>query len=394
MGDAFAIGESTLELQGTAADGGRAIYSINDTLEGTGAPAEPSECTSASPGKCEQRLYSQSAGEGTRYVCVLPGGTTAESCEAGTFPGGLVPYHRESSVQNAISADGSRIFWSAPAPGEGAVYMRDSKGTTEGGDDETTAVSEEGEALSGTSKSRFVCAAAAGTKAVYLTGTDLYEFYPDGEGGGLTHEIASGVLGVAGCSQDAATIYFASSGEEPGGEPTEPNSEEELPVAGEPNLYLYGAAAAHGEAGSYAFIGTLAGADVSGAGPLASAPVDRLSRVTPSGGALAFMSRASLTGFDATDAATGEADMELFVYRAGSRRLACAGCNPSASRPLRQQIRPSVGTRRSPPCRRLDPRLGERPVCAAGALGLGPAPVLRILRSPGRRRHQRAHRRL
>ena len=329
-------GPNLLELQGFAADGRRAIYSINDTLPRTDpeAPAEPSECVAGEAGKCKPRLYSQSAAEGTRYVCTLPGGghTPADSCGAGTYVPGTV--HRLSSVQNAISADGSRIFWSTPAPGEGAIYMRDSKGTTEGGDDETTAVSEEGEALSGTSKSRFVCAAADGTKAVYLTGTDLYEFYPDGEGGGLTHEIASGVVGVAGCSQDAATIYFASTGEEPGGEPTEPNSEEKLPVAGEPNLYLCKASAVHGEAGSYAFVGTLSEADRVGAGPLAAEPEKRLSRVTGSGGALTFMSRASLTGFDNADASTGEADMEIFVYEAGSEQLACASCNPTDSRPM------------------------------------------------------------
>ena len=316
--------ENTVELQGTSADGARAIYSINDTLEGTGAPPQP-EC----PGKCEQRLYSRSAAEGSRYVCMLPGGAAAGSCGAGTYVAS--GYHRQNNVENAISADGSRVFWSAPAPGEGEIYMRDSKGTATAADDETTAVSAGGEALSGTNKSRFVCAAADGRKAVYRTGSDLYEFYPDE---GITHEIAGGmvgVYGVAGCSQDAATVYFASSEAIAGaGE----NSEGAKAIEGEPNLYRYRAAAKAGDPGAYAFIATLAGADTAGAGPLAAAPIDRLSRVTPSGGALAFMSRASLTGYDATDAATGEADMELFVYDAGSRQLSCAGCNPTGGRPL------------------------------------------------------------
>ena len=173
--------------------------------------------------------------------------------------------------------------------------MRDSKGTTAGEDDETTAVSEAGEALSGTSKSRFVCAAADGTKAVYLTGTDLYEFYPDGEGGGDARDRRRRGRGRRLLAGRRARSTSPPASEEPGGEPTEPNSEEELPVAGEPNLYLYQAAATPGEAGTYAFIGTLAGADANPlvAGPLAPEPVKRLSRVTPSGGALAFMSRAA-----------------------------------------------------------------------------------------------------
>ena len=327
-----AAGGSTLELQGASADGARAIYSINDTLEGTGAPAQPGECSGESPGKCEERLYSRSAAEGTRYVCVLPGGAAASSCGAGTYAGGgILIYHRQSNVENAISADGNRVFWSAPAPGEGEIYMRDSKGTATAADDETKAVSAGGEALSGTSKSRFVCAAADGAKAVYRTGSDLYEFYPDE---GITHEIAAGlvgVYGVAGCSQDAATVYFASSEAIAG---AGVNSEGAKAIEGEPNLYRYRAAAKAGDPGAYAFIATLAGADTAGAGPLAVEPEDRLSRVSPSGGAVAFMSRARLTGYDATDAATGEADMELFVYDAGSRELSCAGCNPTGGRPV------------------------------------------------------------
>ncbi len=323
-----------LELQGVAASGERTIYAVNDTLPGTDpvAPAEPAGCAT-SPVECKSRLYSQSDTEGTRYVCILPGGGKADSCGAGTYitPGAV---HRLSSVQNAISADGSRIFWSTPAPGEGAIYMRDSKGTPEGLDDETTAVSQAGEALSATSQSRFICAAASGAKAVYETGSDLYEFYPDGEGGGLTHEIAGDLAGVAGCSDDASSVYFATTEALEGEEGEEENSEEAEALEGKPNLYLYEASATPGEAGSYAFIGTLTEADANQVGLLAPGPEKRLSRITPSGEALAFMSRASLTGYDNIDASTGEADMEVFIYDAGSGELSCATCNPTGSRPL------------------------------------------------------------
>ena len=48
----------------------------------------------------------------------------------------------------------------------------------------------------------------------------------------------------------------------------------------------------------------------------------------------------------------------------------------------------------APPRRRLDPRLGERPLRPARALRQRPAPALRILRPPRRPRHRRPHRRL
>jgi hypothetical protein len=50
------------------------------------------------------------------------------------------------------------------------------------------------------------------------------------------------------------------------------------------------------------------------------------------------MSRGSLTGYDNTDAASGEADQEVFLYdstaNAGAGELRCVSCNPSGARPL------------------------------------------------------------
>jgi hypothetical protein len=60
------------------------------------------------------------------------------------------------------------------------------------------------------------------------------------------------------------------------------------------------------------------------------------SRVSPNGTYLAFMSDRRLTGYDNTDASTaagGAADEEVFLYDSSTDRLVCASCNPSGARP-------------------------------------------------------------
>jgi hypothetical protein len=57
-------------------------------------------------------------------------------------------------------------------------------------------------------------------------------------------------------------------------------------------------------------------------------------RISPNGRFLAFMSQASLTGFDNRDAASGVPDQEVYEYDAASDRLVCASCNPTGARPV------------------------------------------------------------
>jgi hypothetical protein len=60
------------------------------------------------------------------------------------------------------------------------------------------------------------------------------------------------------------------------------------------------------------------------------APAEELS---PDGRYLAFMSNASLTGYDNHDAISGAADEEVYLYDAATNRLVCASCNPTGARP-------------------------------------------------------------
>jgi hypothetical protein len=56
-------------------------------------------------------------------------------------------------------------------------------------------------------------------------------------------------------------------------------------------------------------------------------------RVSPDGQWLEFMSKRSLTGYENTDARSGNPDEEVFLYDAGAGRLVCVSCSPTGQRP-------------------------------------------------------------
>lgn len=315
-----------LELQGISADGSEAIYVTKDTLAGTGAPG-------ALQGK--RQLYVQSA-EGTRFACLKPGGApSVTGCTAGTFNGSSAE-NRQASLQGAISLDGSRIFWSEAEEGPGPIYLRENpfaKGSECSSPSArcTVAVSATGEALTGGgNRAQFWGAARDGSRAIFSVGSDLYEFEPEGE---ATHLIAHKSPGVAGMSEDATHVYFASEEVLSGA-----NVEGKAPAAGKANLYLHRS----GAGGGYAFVAILAAKDVAQTSdvrsPLNKEPSNHTARTTPDGEQLAFMSYGSPTGYDNTDAVSGEADAEAYLYDAsasgGAGGLVCASCNPGGGRPV------------------------------------------------------------
>ena len=287
------------ELQGVSADGSVAIFLVTDNLTAD-SPTQPAPCVAqdiqADP--CNSHLYEAREGQ-VHFVCVLPNGSPDPGdCSAGdgrTDAGG-----RSSNVTNAISADGSRIFWSAGKNGPAKLYVR-----IEGL--ETVLVSS-GEA-------QFETAAADGSKAIYSIGSKLFEFDVETR---TTKQIAAGYLGMAGASEDADRIYLASTEALASGA-----------TKGSRNLYLY-------EADSgFTYIANLP--DETLATAIANDPRGRISRVTPDGEHLVFMSVGSPTGYDNSDAETGEPDYEVFLYDAtaegGAGKLLCVSCNPSGARP-------------------------------------------------------------
>ncbi len=185
----------------------------------------------------------------------------------------------------------------------------------------TVAVSKAAEEEVGTDSSWFWGATADGSKAIFSTGgfgsgkANLYSFEPDGE---VTELLAEGVYGVMGMSEDAGRIYFTSSKVLDAGA-----------TEGKANLYFYEA----GDGGGITkFIATLA------------VPTEGILtyRVAPGGLHAAFVSVASLTGYDNIGATAADATHcggagarcpEVYRYDAEADDLLCVSCNPSGARP-------------------------------------------------------------
>jgi len=313
--------EYRVNVQGFSADGTHTVFRALGKLTTNAASNTNYQC------------YEHFEGQ-LRLVSVLPSGQpNPTNCSVG------VAYAKESphtpQLHNAVSEDGSRIYWTAgaiPAVNEGRIYARVN------GKNPTLAVSQEGEALSGfTAESNYWTASPDGAVAIYSTGSmsqgnaDTYEYRLTDKS---THLIAGEVRGYLGASEDASTIYLASEEVLSGA-----NAEGKSPVAGKANLYRYEASDE-----SFDFIAVLSDLDaaVEGWSPLAKAVSRHTARVSEDGDVAAFMSTEPLTGFDNTDANSGEADAEVFRYDAaangGQGGLVCVSCNPTGVAPSGREL--------------------------------------------------------
>jgi hypothetical protein len=307
-----------LELQGVSVDERHAVFRANGKLT-------PDAATKGL-NQVYEHVQDPEGGCGElRLASILPNGkaSTAEA-SLGTFDG-LPGESRISAVSHAVSADGSRVFWSTVGSG-GALYLRDIETV------KTVQVASGGP--------RFWNATPDGSKALYTAGGNLYEF---DSAKGLAGELAStliaeGAKGVAASGEDMSRIYFVST-EVLGGEGE----------AGEPNLYL------REGGGDISLIATLYGGDATlpegdlGGYPkfgFAVAQSSQLSngvRTTADGAHLAFVSAESLTGYDNLDASDGRRSLEVYLYDLGADHLACISCNPTGARPTGRLIQSTSG---------------------------------------------------
>jgi DNA-binding beta-propeller fold protein YncE len=299
----------------------------------------------------EGNLYEWSSA-GLQAVNVLPGAAEGE-----TAPGRALLGSGQNEG-NVISEDGSRVFWSYEEGSELHLLVRENGSSTIRLD-----AAKEGPGLNpGESQLTQLWAASTdGSKAFFASdapltgnantgppcgvgcrreGNDLYVFdlathglldlTPD-----ATDVNGASVQGVLGASSDGSRVYFIANAALVGA-----NGEGRAPLAGGENLYVW-----HEGEGT-TFIATLSSDDQSGSDELGN-PNDwdpsigrRTTRVTPDGLRLAFMSDASLTGYDNVDANTGARDEQVYLYDAGARRLLCASCNPSRGRPVGPSLIP------------------------------------------------------
>ena len=257
-----------------------------------------------------------------RLVTILPDETPSS---LGGAPGGP----SGASSFTTMSADGSRIIFGTPvgSPGDDAqIYERvDGTRTVEVSASQRTVTDPTGPA-----PPRFWAASRDGT-LIYFSSqlaltddatigvTSLYRY--DVISGRLTDITVDadptappggGLMGVRGISDDGSYVYF--------------NDTRQL-VAGKGvqddwNLYVW-----HDDHVSF----------VAADEPSNTADFEALhktGRVTPDGTRLIFTSTRSLTGYDNTDAQTGQPDREVFLYDATVDRLTCVSCNPSGQQPV------------------------------------------------------------
>jgi hypothetical protein len=228
-------------------------------------------------------------------VDLLPGGVPAEGGSAGwRGPGdGEASYF----VQNAVSADGSRVFFTDL--GTGRLYVREQQ---PGGEGETVEVS--------SGPAAWQAATPDGSQAFYVEEGVLYRFDLEGAHRVALTPAGGEVLGTLGLATDGSYVYFAAKGALVSGG-----------VSGGENIYGW-----HEGALSLVSTGGEA-ADwtphiLEGAGPDEGV---RSSRLSSDGRTLMFTSKASLTSYQ------NQAQSEVYVYSATTRQVTCVSCNPDGT---------------------------------------------------------------
>ena len=287
------------EVQGTSADSTHTVFRANGKITATAS---------------NQSIYQvyENVNGTLRLVSVKPtvGGPIAVETTVGSFPGGF-KNGREANVQNAVSEDASKIYFSEIG-GSGRIYVR-VNGTT------TTQVS--------TGAATYWNATPDGEQALYSEEGKLKLFELASKTS--TTLVEEGVGGVMGASEDLTRIYFVSTADLAGDA-----------VAGEPNLYLYE------EGEPLTFIATVATGDASllpsvnsALSPVSLSPRTRSSRVSPDGQVAIFAARGALTGEDNLDQTTGEPSTEVFRYDAGTDDLVCISCLGNGMRPAARELK-------------------------------------------------------
>jgi WD40-like Beta Propeller Repeat len=306
-------------VQGFSADGKAAFFVAKAPLTPEAAPTDRDQIY--------LHLADDPAPRLPHLVSILPDGTAAAPAEGSDVGSGLGPL--AGTWHNAVSADGRRVFWTARVPGADKIYLRENPAAAETTEEEggscvphptlacTIEVSAGGDAT-------YWDASRSGSAALYSEGSlgsgtaDLYSFDVATQ---TRTKLAGKVYGVAGAGDDLARIYLVSGEDRDGAGPAAEN---------QPNLYLY-------EGGSFTFVATLPAIDLSSQtfkfSPVSNDSRNHATRVSADGRHLLFQSRAPLTGFDNSEAGSGEAAMEVFLYEAGGA-LRCVSCNPAGIRPL------------------------------------------------------------
>ena len=294
-------------------------------------------------------LYEWSGGA-LRFLSVLPNGAPAAKPALGYY----------NVAANAISSDGTRVVWTNTEEnsGRGHLYMSDSAtGQTlqldvaqgieepnETGVAQFQAATVNGSKVFFTDKQRLTSDSTAEPGAENAGRPDLYECEIAEAAGKLSCKLRDLTLDrqsgghadvqgfIFGAGEDGSSLYLVAQGVLDRG----PNPGGQRAQVGAENLY-----ALHEEGGKWStrFIATLSPRDEAqwNGGEHANSAF-LTARVSPNGRYLAFMSQASLTGYDNEDVTSrhpGERlDQEVYLYDSASASLRCVSCDPTGARPV------------------------------------------------------------
>jgi hypothetical protein len=240
------------------------------------------------------------AGEALTLVSVLPGGGPEWQSYLGSLAHQVGAGGDGEDARNAISTDGSRVFWTSEA---NTLYMRDvARGVT----------IQIGVTGLGGEEGHFQIAAADGSRVFWSESGGLYECeIPEAPACTPTRlgEAPAGGGSVIGASEDGSYVYWAA-------------ADHDLLVD-------------HLQSGVWHLrqVATLSSDDAPDSANESKSLAQLSGRVSPDGVWLAFMSDRSLTGYDNLDAHSGQPDEEVFLYDAETQQLTCASCNPTGARP-------------------------------------------------------------
>ena len=253
--------------------------------------------------------YVSTGANDLRLVSVLPDGTASPN--GGIIGGGTF----NGTQYNAVSDDGSRIFWDSAGSAPSEVYVR-----TDGTDTVQVSASQRTNPdPNGVQPKGYWYATPDGSAAFFTSGEkltnnsqaepgvpDLYRYNVDTDTlVDLTtaDPDGAGIQGVLGASDSGGRVYFAASGAlAPGA------------VDGETNLYVR-------DGTQTTFI---TGLDQFGDGDNWNAGGGfKTSRVSPSGGTVLFSSRRQQLGYD------NAGHLEFYIYDLAADELSCISCNPN-----------------------------------------------------------------
>lgn len=313
-----------LTYVGASKDFSRQFFEANDALTEATANAPASQ----DGGPSKSNLYEWSGGQ---LHLVNVQSLNAETLPGAVFGSGFELSTGESApaedFSNAISADGSRVFWTS-ATGQLLVRIKGER---------TLEVPSPSNCKSSTPRAARVCfvtASVDGSSVLMSNGT-IYQLNEEESAyepfialtGGL-----GGFQGLVGQSDDLTSAYFVATTVLTG----TPNDHGAVAAAGKDNLYAWNGS-------TTAFVGRLLPTDLQEFGTWKDYPVRRSAEASPNGRWLAFNSEGQLTGPSegncgvnpTTEEFFGPAPCgEVYLYDSQSGTLTCPSCNPAGAPPL------------------------------------------------------------